>query len=88
MKHLMKRPTKRPILTLALFLMSGPALATISHDPGVAAKPAALEPAPLENVAVLFGDRQQKAELPLELPLECSGYYLRPHKAAGLSRCD
>ena len=70
--------------------MSGPAVATINplHDVIVAARPAPLEPAPLENVAVLFGDQQQKAELPLELPLECSGYYLRPHKAVGLSRCD
>ena len=77
----MKPPMKRPILILAFFLMSGPALATINplHDLIVAAKPA-----PLENVAVLFGDKQQKAEL----PLECSGYYLRPHKATGLSRCN
>ena len=86
----MKCLTKRPILILALFLMSGPAVAAINphHEVIVAARPAALEPAPSENVAVLFGDRQQKAELPLELPQECSGYYLRPHKAAGLSRCD
>ena len=77
---------KRPIVILAFFLMSGPALATINplHDLTVAAKPAPLESAPLENVAVLFGDKQQKAEL----PLECSGYYLRPHKASELSRCN
>ena len=86
MKPPMKRPKKRPLLIFVLFLMSGPALATISplHDPIVAAKPALLEPAPLENVAVLFGDKQQEAEL----PLECSDYYLRAHKATGLSRCN
>ena len=82
----MKCLTKRPILILALFLMSGPAVAAINphHEVIVAARPAALEPAPSENVAVLFGDKQQKAEL----PSECSGYYLRPHKATELSRCN
>ena len=82
----MKRPMQRPILILALFLMSGPAVATIHplQDVIVAAKPAPLEPAPLANVAVLSGDKQEKAEL----PLECSGYYLRAHKTTGLSRCD
>jgi hypothetical protein len=77
----MKRLMNRPIVIFALLLMSGPALAAISpvHGPVVAAKPA-----PLENVAVLSGDKQEKAEL----PLECSGYYLRPHKAAELSRCN
>ena len=75
---------KRPILICALFLMSGPAVAAINplHDVSVAAKPA-----PLENVAVLSGDKGDKQEK-AELPLECSGYYLRPHKATGLSRCN
>jgi hypothetical protein len=70
-----------PILILAFFLISVPAVAMINplHDLTVATKPA-----PLANMAVLFGDKQQEAEL----PLECSGYYLRPHKATGLSRCD
>ena len=86
MKCPKKRPMQRALLIFVLFLMSGPALAAINplHDPIVAAKPALLEPAPLENVAALFGDKQQKAEL----PLECSGYYLRPHKTTGLSRCN
>ena len=72
---------KRPILIFAVLLMSSPAFAAISpvHDPIVAARPA-----PLENVALLLGDRQQKAEL----PLECSGYNLRPHKPTALSRCN
>jgi hypothetical protein len=77
---------QRPLLIFVLFLMSGPALAAINplHDVIVAAKPALLEPAPLANVAVLFGDKEEKTEL----PLECSGYYLRPHKATDLSRCN
>jgi hypothetical protein len=72
---------KRPVLIFAFLLMSGPAFAVINavHDPIVAAKPA-----PLENVALLLGDRQEKAEL----PLECSGYNLRPHKPTALSRCN
>ena len=72
---------KRPILIFALLLISAPVLAAINpvHDPIVAAKPA-----PLKNVALLLGDRQDKAEL----PVECSGYYLRPHKASELSRCN
>jgi hypothetical protein len=72
---------KRLILIFALLLMSGPALAAI--DP-VYKLIVATKPAPLENVAVLLGGKQEKAEL----PLECSGYYLRPHKAADLSRCN
>jgi hypothetical protein len=72
---------KRPILIFALLLMSAPALAAINpvHDPIVAAKPV-----PLKNVALLLGDRQDKAEL----PMECSGYYLRPHRPTALSRCN
>jgi hypothetical protein len=72
---------KRPISIFAFLLMSGPAVAAINpvHDPIVVAKPA-----PLENVALLLGDKQEKAEL----PLECSGYYLRLHKATDLSRCN
>ena len=75
---------KRPILIFAFVLMSGPALAAInpSHDVTVTAKPA-----PLENVAALSGDRGDKQEK-TELPSECSGYYLRPHKATELSRCN
>ena len=80
----MKRHKKHPTLIFALVLISGPALAAINplHDVSVAAKPA-----PLENVAVLSGDKGDKQEK-AELPLECSGYYLRPHKVAGLSRCN
>ena len=80
----MKRPIKHPILVFAFVLMSSPALAAINpvHDPIVAAKPA-----PLENVAALSGDKSDKQQK-AELPLECSGYYLRPHKAAELSRCN
>ena len=68
-------------LIFAFLLMSGPALAAIDpmHNLIVAAKPA-----PLENVAVLLGDKQEKAEF----AVECSGYYLRPHKATDLSRCN
>ena len=73
---------KRPILIFALLLMSAPALAAINpvHDPIVAAKPA-----PLKNAAFLLGGRQQEKA---ELPVECSGYYLRPHKPTDLSRCN
>jgi len=72
---------KRPILIFALLLMNAPALAAINpvQDPIAVAKPALLK-----NVALLLGDRQEKAEL----PVECSGYYLRPHKPGELSRCN
>ena len=72
---------KRPILIFALLLMNAPALAAINpvHNPSVVAKPA-----PLKNVVLLSGDRPEKAEL----PVECSGYYLRPHKPTDLSRCN
>jgi len=72
---------KRPILIFALLLMSGPAPAAIDpvHNQIVAAKPASLP-----NVAALLGGKREK----VELPLECSGYYLQPHKATGLSRCN
>jgi hypothetical protein len=70
----------RSILIFPLLFMTGPAHAAINpvHDPVILAKPA-----PLENMALLT-DRQER----LELPRECSGYYLRPHKTAGLSRCN
>jgi hypothetical protein len=61
--------------------MSASALAAINpvHVPIVAAKRA-----PLKNAALLLGGRQEKAEL----PVECSGYYLRPHKPTDLTRCN
>ena len=72
---------KRRILIFAFLLMSGPALAAINpvHDRIVVAKPAKSE-----NVAVLLGDRQEKAEL----PLECSGHYLRSRRTADLTGAD
>lgn len=72
---------KRPMLIFTLLLMNAPAFAAINpiHDPIAATQPAALK-----SVALLLGDRQDKAEL----PMECSGYYLRPHRPTALSRCN
>jgi len=71
---------KHPILIFALLLMSAPALAaTNPGDPIAAAKAA-----PPKNMALLLGDKREK----VELPVECSGYYLRPHKPTELSRCN
>jgi hypothetical protein len=77
---------KRSTAIFAFLLISGPVGATIEpgHQVVVAGKLAPLEPAPLENVAVLLRDNKDKAEL----PLQCRGYYLRRHKARDFSRCN
>src|SRR3954470_2796245 len=67
----------------AFLLISGPVGAMIEpgHQVVVAGKLAPLEPAPLENVAVLLRDNKDKVDLPLQcrlLPAAAQGEGLQP----------
>src|SRR3954454_426748 len=74
---------KRSTAIFAFLLISGPVGAMIEpgHQVVVAGKLAPLEPAPLENVAVLLRDTKDKVDLPLQcrlLPAAAQGEGLQP----------
>ena len=67
---------------LSVFLAAAtPALAAVSpaHSPTLQTKVL-----PVEGTDKLIVQSQRTEEL----PPECRGYYVRPHKANGLSRCE
>jgi hypothetical protein len=71
---------KRPIMTATLLLISCPVLAAINplHDPVVVPKSTRSV-----DMAILSRGEERAG-----LPLECRGFYVRPHKKTAVSRCE
>jgi len=69
------------LLTLALLVAATPAGAAIH----AAQNPLSVVQRVSTSVVELLVMDHQKTEV---LPLECRGYYVRPHKQSGHSRCN
>jgi hypothetical protein len=82
----------RALLLVGLLLSAPPTMAAISpaHSPGAHTKAVAIEGADkLISPDKLIRQSQQTDQFPTDqLPMECRGYYVRPHKVISLKHCE